>query len=317
VRDDPSRLRPADPHDLCGNAARIQQLGWKPLGGKEVWASSFAVGIFTRGRIWLMVDWSRLETAAGDATSTPRHLEGLISAEPQRHAAALHYLCKEVMHSNTVWPAVPVIAVHLAALLGDRRMIPPVRAQVLLWLYRAASDATEAETWGHLDEPDREMLAARPSIYQAVEPFLTDLDPGVRRDAIVAGAELLAAPDLEGERAAAQDRLLQLAARSPWRERAAIALALGRFGAVPPTLLHDEDWGVRVCLATSRGLDDDPSAFALVLEAFKDRRRLYEHFGQDAHPTYTTVQWSFDDALQRRRPGDQRPSIDLCADDWQ
>jgi GDPmannose 4,6-dehydratase len=30
VRDDPSRLRPADPHDLCGNATRIQQLGWKP-----------------------------------------------------------------------------------------------------------------------------------------------------------------------------------------------------------------------------------------------------------------------------------------------
>ncbi|MEU7874789.1 hypothetical protein [Dactylosporangium sp. NPDC049140] len=61
-------------------------------------------------------------------------------------------------------------------------------------------------------------------------------------------------------------------AESPWRERAAIALALGRFGAVPTMLRHDEDWGVGVCLATSHGLDDDPSTLALVMEAFRDRR---------------------------------------------
>src|SRR5689334_5826100 len=30
VRDDPARMRPADPGNLCGDASRIHELGWKP-----------------------------------------------------------------------------------------------------------------------------------------------------------------------------------------------------------------------------------------------------------------------------------------------
>ncbi|GAA4251632.1 hypothetical protein [Dactylosporangium darangshiense] len=264
-----------------------------------------------------MVDWSRLQTAVGDATNAPLHLEALLGPESQRRDAAVRFL-DEALHASTVWSAVPVLAVHLASLLGDCRMDSSVRAEVLQWMYCASSDAVEsqehiavdgAESWGDAAEPVHAMLAARPAIYQAVAPFLTDPDSDVRTAAIIAGTELLAAADLEAERAAAQDRLLRLAAESPWRERAAIALALGRFGAVPTMLLHDEDWGVRVCLATSHGLDDDPSMLALVMEAFRDRRRLYEHFGEEVHPTSTTVQWAFVHALRRRRPDEEPPPV--------
>lgn len=271
------------------------------------------------------VDWSQVQTGAGRATDFPRHLQALLDRDPELRAGAVCYLWEEVMHSSTVWPAVPLVARHLAAIVGDPRVDRTVRVELLRWLHRAASDAVEEQeasdndgdgSWDAQLAPTRAMLAARPGLYGSVAPLIGADDDEERMAAIVTAAELLAAPELQTERPGATQRLLRSADMAPWRERAGIALALSRFGAAPGVLLADDDWGVRVCAASSRGLDDDPAALDQLREVLTERRRCVDaHFGQGPHPAKVTVWREIGGALHRRT-GERFVELDLWAGAW-
>lgn len=271
------------------------------------------------------VDWSQVQTGAGRATDFPRHLGALLDRDPELRAGAVRYLWEEVMHSSTVWPAVPPVARCLAAILGDPRMDRTVRVELLRWLRCAVSDAVDEmedfdrhgdESWEVEMVSTRAMLAARPDLYRSVAPFIGSGDDEERMAAIVAAAELLAAPELEDERPSVTRLLLRLAGGAPWRERAGIALAVGRFGAVPEALLVDEDWGVRVCAATARGLDNDPAALGQLREALTERLQcIGAHFGSGPHPSDMTVAGEIGDALLRRT-GERFGELDIWAYSW-
>jgi hypothetical protein len=271
------------------------------------------------------IDWSRVQTGAGRATDFPRQLAALLDPDLELRAGAVRYLWDEVMHSSTVWPAVPPVAQCLAAILGDPRMDRIVRVELLRWLRCAASDAVEEQeafdndgnaSWAAEMGPTRAMLAARPGLYRSVVPLIEEGDDEERMAAITTVAELLAAPELEAERLRVTQRLLRLADVAPWRERAGIALALGRLGASPGVLLVDDDWGVRVCAAASRGLDDDPAAHDQLRETLVERRQCVNaHFGPGPHPSSATVWWGIDKAM-RRRTGEGIAEFDVWAVSW-
>ncbi|WP_244335974.1 hypothetical protein [Streptomyces seoulensis] len=114
----------------------------------------------------------------------------------------------------------------------------------------------------------------RPTLYDAVEPFLSSLDTHVREVALGAAVPLLSAPELADRvpRAAKLVRA-QLGPAAGRRERASVARALGSWGTDTSDLLADSDPAVRVCAALRPAPADRPRALAVLLDALRDPRR--------------------------------------------
>jgi len=240
-------------------------------------------------------DWGALNHAYDVAADVPSRLVGLLSEDPGRCADAVGYLDIAILHQGSIYPATPPVALFVAGILGDPRTaveigsafpwderIRPLRAALLDWLCQVGESAAWGERvpgagWhdpggerpAELDVI-RACRAIRRDLYLAVAPFMSDDAESVRAAAIGAAGCLLAAPELADLRPAAAARLETLVRGASMRERAGIALALGRCGMAPGGLLADPDPAVRACAAVAPALDDDPAALAKVRRALED-----------------------------------------------
>lgn len=251
-------------------------------------------------------DWASLRHAYGTAEDVPVSLCSLVDENPGVRSEALAALDMAVLHQGSLYSATAPAALFVAAILNHPMGLaeheghfpwdhgPPrsLRAALLDWLRQVAEAAAYGEDpakdrthwlWEPWDDAmrrghDPEELAAlhasrgiRPTLYTAVEPFLTSADPHVREAALGAAVPLLAAPGLVDRipRAAALLRSRPGGAR---RERAGVARALAVWGVDTSDFLADSDPAVRVCAALGATPADRPRALAVLLDALRDPR---------------------------------------------
>ncbi|MFI0242326.1 hypothetical protein [Streptomyces sp. NPDC016845] len=226
--------------------------------------------------------------------------------DPEVRSEALAALDMGVLHQGSLYTVTAPAALFVAAILDHPMGLaeheghfpwddgPPrsLRAALLGWLGQVAESAAYGEDqardrahwewrpW-HEDIPDEDdcdELAAlqacrdlRPTLYDAVEPFLSSTDPHVCEAALGAAIPLLLAPDL-ADRTPRAEALLRarLATMTGRRERAAIARALSLWGTDTSDLLADTDPAVRVCAALGPVRVERPRALAVLLEALRD-----------------------------------------------
>jgi hypothetical protein len=165
-------------------------------------------------------DWGTLGHAYGSAEDTPKNLAALLDADQKVRSKALQHLHHAVHHQNTLYTATIPTALYVAAVLADPRIDSPVdkerhsfpgpmRAELLGWLGSVAEAAGDeaAAVSRRLGFPPEDYLPfvqtcrIRPSLYNAVTPFLDDPDPHVREAAIAACIPLLDDPRLLTNRA--------------------------------------------------------------------------------------------------------------------
>ncbi|MFI1445426.1 HEAT repeat domain-containing protein [Streptomyces fructofermentans] len=248
-------------------------------------------------------DWSGLTHAYGAAGDTPAFLLQLLDEDPETQAEALGMLEMSVLHQGSLYDATAPAARFMAAVLSHPRTLAehesyfpwddrprPLRAALIDFLAEVAesaaydddpdSGAAAADTDSDAD-PDADeayddeadaieaCLAVRPTLFQAVVPFLDDDHPEVREAALGAVSHLLKAPELAEAVPAASRRLHSTLADTTRerRERAAAALTLGTWGQDTTAHLTDADPAVRVCAALADGAAGDPRATAVLLDA--------------------------------------------------
>jgi hypothetical protein len=120
----------------------------------------------------------------------------------------------------------------------------------------------------------RNVLACRQitgELLELVSPFLDDADEQLRTHALNVVVALLADPALAAVVPALVRRLETVAAASAsMRERATVAIMLGRLGAQPYGLLTDAHPAVRACAALAPAMAADPRATRELLTALAD-----------------------------------------------
>ncbi len=108
-------------------------------------------------------------------------------------------------------------------------------------------------------------------LLEQVSPLLDDADEQLRAHALNVVVAVLADPARAGAVPALVWRLETVAAASPsMRERATVALMLGRLGAQPYGLLADAHPAVRACAALAPAMAADPRAARELLTALAD-----------------------------------------------
>ncbi|MEU5092056.1 hypothetical protein [Streptomyces sp. NPDC021356] len=266
-------------------------------------------GLPTAAReLLLETDWDSLQHAYGPAEDIPPSLCSLVDKDPEVRSEALAALDMAVLHQGSLYTVTAPVALFVAAILDHPMGLaahegyfpweggPPrtLRAALLVWLGQVAESAAYGEVpvadrtrwdwepWQDATrrEHDPDTLAAlracraiRPTLYEAVEPFLSSPDPHVREAALGAAVPLLSAPGLTDRvpRAAALLRA-RLGAVKDRRERAGVARALSVWGTDTSDLLADSDPAVRVCAALGPAQADRPRALAVLLDALGDPR---------------------------------------------
>ncbi|MFD6888063.1 HEAT repeat domain-containing protein [Streptomyces sp. NPDC059957] len=256
----------------------------------------------------LGTDWGSLQHAYGSGEDIPVSLCSLMDEDPEVRSEAFAALDMGVLHQGSLYTVTAPAALFVAAILDHPVGLaeheghfpwddgPPrsLRAALLVWLGQVAESAAYGEDpardrshwewkpW-HDDtrrEQDPDELAAlhacreiRPTLYDAVEPFLSSPDPHVREAALGAAVPLLRAPGLT-DRVPRAATLLRahLGPVAGRRERASVARALGEWGADTSDLLSDADPAVRVCAALGPTPFDRPRALAVLLDALRDPR---------------------------------------------
>lgn len=253
-------------------------------------------------------DWESLQHAYGSGEDIPVSLCSLVDEDPEVRSEALAALDMGVLHQGSLYTVTAPAALFVAAILDHPVGLaeheghfpwddgPPrsLRAALLAWLGQVAESAAHGEDpvrdrtdwqWApwHDEgrgEHDPEELAAlhacreiRPTLYDAVEPFLSSPDTHVREVALGAAVPLLSAPELADRVPRAAKLLLaQLSPAAGRRERASVARALGSWGMDTSDLLADSDPAVRVCAALRPAHADRPRALAVLLDALRDPR---------------------------------------------
>lgn len=258
--------------------------------------------------VLLGTDWDSLRHAYGSAGGIPVSLCSLVDQDPEVRSEALGVLDAAALHQGSLYTVTAPAALFVAAILDhpmglvqheghfpwDEGAPRSLRADLLLWLGQVAESAAYGENpqrdrthwqwepshddWRREQDPDElaPLLACRdirPTLYDAVEPFLCSPDPHVREAALGAAVPLLCAPELADRvpQAAALLRPL-LGAGAARRERAGVARALGVWGMDTSDLLADSDPAVRVCAALGPARADRPRALAVLLDALRDPR---------------------------------------------
>ncbi|MFF3675982.1 HEAT repeat domain-containing protein [Streptomyces sp. NPDC002120] len=253
-------------------------------------------------------DWEALQHAYGSGEEVAVSLCSLVDEDPEVRSEALAALDMGVLHQGSLYTVTAPAALFVAAILDHPVGLaehegyfpwddgPPrsLRAALLVWLGQVAESAAYGEdpvrdrtdwqweprhdeTQCEHDPDDLAALRAcrdiRPTLYDAVEPFLSSPDPHVREAALGAAVPLLLAPALTDRvpRAATllRARLGPVAGR---RERASVARALGVWGMDTSDLLADSDPAVRVCAALGPAQIDRPRALAVLLDALRAPR---------------------------------------------
>ncbi|MFD9368877.1 HEAT repeat domain-containing protein [Streptomyces sp. NPDC060020] len=253
-------------------------------------------------------DWESLQHAYGSGEDVAVSLCSLVDEDPEVRSEALAALDMGVLHQGSLYTVTAPAALFVAAILDHPVGLaehegyfpwddgPPrsLRAALLVWLGQVAESAAYGEDpvrdrtdwqWEprHDEtqcEHDPDNLAAlracrdiRPTLYDAVEPFLSSPDPHVREAALGAAVPLLLAPALTDRVPRAvtllRARLGPVAGR---RERASVARALGVWGMDTSDLLADSDPAVRVCAALGPAQIDRPRALAVLLDALRAPR---------------------------------------------
>ncbi|MEY9876791.1 hypothetical protein ABH931_006302 [Streptacidiphilus sp. MAP12-33] len=253
--------------------------------------------------ILLDTPWAELSHAYGTAEDTPTLLVGLLDEDPDVQAHALGQLQMSVLHQGSIYSSTAPVALFVAGILDhphtsaeheseypwDDR-VRTLRAALLEWLGEIA------ESVGYYDnrEPDPEYddpaditacRATRPTIYQAVAPYLAHTDPVTREAALGAAGRLLTAPELHAQIPVAADRLrTTLKTSSNRRERAAAVLTLTAWGQDTSELLADPDPAIRACAALTPLHTDDPRPTAILLEALSDPRAADHWFDDEPLP---------------------------------
>ncbi|MGX1267011.1 hypothetical protein RKD18_000205 [Streptomyces phaeoluteigriseus] len=135
-------------------------------------------------------------------------------------------------HQATFYSATAPAASFVAAILGHPRTLADVtdarpweaadfgeeprfllRVGLLSWLGNTAWDANDESPDGY--QADMEAFRAlRPTLYDAIEPFLTDDEPAIRDAALAAVLPLLASPELTDQAEGLRDAVWALAAGS-------------------------------------------------------------------------------------------------------
>ncbi|MEU8502036.1 HEAT repeat domain-containing protein [Streptomyces lavendulae] len=256
----------------------------------------------------LRTDWEALQHAYGSGEDIPVSLCSLMADDPEVRSEALAALDMGVLHQGSLYTVTAPAALFVAAILDHPVGLayheghfpwddgPPrsMRAALLVWLGQVAESAAwgedpvrdrtdwQWEPWHDATrrEHDPDKLAAlracrdiRPTLYDAVEPFLSSPDPDVREAALGAAVPLLFAPELSDRvpRAATLLRA-RLGPEAGRRERASVARALGVWGTDTSDLLADADPAVRVCAALAPAHIDRPRALAILLDALRAPR---------------------------------------------
>ncbi|MEV8320189.1 HEAT repeat domain-containing protein [Streptomyces sp. NPDC059900] len=266
-------------------------------------------GLPTAARqVLVETDWDSLHHAYGPAGNLPVSLCSLVDEDPGARSQALAALDTAVLHQGSLYSVTASAALFVATILDHPMGLaeheghfpwddgPPrsLRAALLGWLGQLAESAAYGESperdrthwqwepWHDAarrehDPDERVALHAcrdiRPTLYDAVEPFLSCADPHVREAARGAAVPLLCAPALADRvpRAAALVRA-RLNTVTDRRERAGVARALGLWGTDTSDLLADSDPAVRVCAALGPAPLDRPRALATLLDALRDPR---------------------------------------------
>ncbi|MFJ5294886.1 hypothetical protein [Streptomyces sp. NPDC088348] len=179
----------------------------------------------------LGTDWESLQHAYGSGEDIPVSLCSLVDEDPEVRSQALAALDMGVLHQGSLYTATTPAALFVAAILDhpvgcaehegyfpwDDGPPRSLRAALLVWLGQVAESAAygedpvrdrtdwQWEPW-HEEirrEHDPDELAAlhacreiRPTLYDAVEPFLSSPDPHVREAALGTAVPLLLAPGL-------------------------------------------------------------------------------------------------------------------------
>lgn len=256
----------------------------------------------------LRTDWESLQHAYGSGEDIPVSLCSLVDEDPEIRSEALAALDMGVLHQGSLYTVTAPAALFVAAILDHPMGLaeheghfpwddgPPrsLRAALLVWLGQVAESAAYGEdpvrdrtdwqwepwhdeTRREHDPDERAALhacrAIRPTLYDAVEPFLSSPDPHVREAALGAATPLLFAPELTDRvpQAAALLRT-RLGLTEGRRERASVARALSVWGMDTSDLLADSDPAVRVCAALGPTHTDRPRALAALLDALRDPR---------------------------------------------
>ncbi|MEV5688460.1 HEAT repeat domain-containing protein [Streptomyces sp. NPDC052164] len=256
----------------------------------------------------LGTDWESLQHAYGSGEDIPVSLCSLVDEDPEVRSGALAALDMGVLHQGSLYTVTAPAALFVAAILDHPMGLaeheghflwddgPPrsLRAALLFWLGQVAESAAYGEDpvrdrtdwqwapWHDVTrrEHDPDEVAAlhacremRPTLYDAVEPFLSSPDPHVREAALGAAVPLLLTPGL-ADRVPRAATLLRagLGPVAGRRERASVARALGVWGMDTSDLLADSDPAVRVCAALGPGHVDRPRALAVLLDALRDPR---------------------------------------------
>ncbi|MEU5777906.1 hypothetical protein ABZ819_31970 [Streptomyces venezuelae] len=151
-------------------------------------------------------DWGALHTAFGSGEDLPDILLRLLEPDPAAQVAALSELGELGHHQNTIYEAAAPAVMYVAGILDHpvaKALRPyrsvPVRAAVLYWPASATYDASD-ETVARIEQycpgfltPGTTMAAfreLRPTLYQAVAPFLQDSHEDVREAAVSAALVL-------------------------------------------------------------------------------------------------------------------------------
>ncbi|WP_329127465.1 HEAT repeat domain-containing protein [Streptomyces sp. NBC_01465] len=266
-------------------------------------------GLPTAARELLLgTDWESLQHAYGSGEDIPLSLCSLVDEDPEVRSEALAALDMGVLHQGSLYSVTAPAALFVAAILDHPVSLteheghfpcddgPPrsLRAALLVWLGQVAESAAygedpvrdrtnwQWEPWH--DETRREYapdeLAAlyacretRPTLYDAVEPFLSSPDAHVREAALGAALPLLLAPEL-ADRVPWAVTLLRarLGPAAGRGERASVARALGVWRIDTSDLLDDPDPAVRVCAALGPAHVDRPRALGVLLDALRDPR---------------------------------------------
>lgn len=223
----------------------------------------------------LRTDWSSVEHCCPNvAPATPVILRQLLDDDAGRQGAALRDLRQAVTHSNTFYSATTPAASFVAAILGDTRTLAEVtdqrpcgtadfseeprfllRAGLLNWLGSTAWDANEESPDGY-DADIEAFRALRPTLYDAIQPFITDENASVRDAALAAALPLLASPELAHHADRLRDGVRALATDSTlYRQRAIDTLASWGEDITP---FHRYRHTPADVLAQKEGFDDDP-----------------------------------------------------------
>ncbi|MEU5667117.1 hypothetical protein [Streptomyces longwoodensis] len=216
----------------------------------------------------LRTDWSSVEHCCPNvAPATPVILRQLLDTTAGKQGAALRDLQQAVTHSNTFYSATAPAASFVAAILEDPRTLAEVtdqrqweaadfgeeprfvlRVGLLNWLGSTAWDANEESPDGR-DADIQAFRTLRPTLYDAIQPFLTDEDLTIRDAALAAVLPMLASPELAHHAECLRDDVWALAANSaPYRQRAIDTLAswgeditpFQRYRHTPDVRAHEE-----------------------------------------------------------------------------